>query len=827
MGDGASEYRWLKQAGRAFGAPGMEPHWTSSSKDAVGMAYSAASRVWFTMSHGILNECYYPTIDRPQMRDMGLMFSDEGTFFHEEKRDLESRSEYIDPDALAIRTVGEHPGLRYKVTKEVIAEPHHSAILVRVTIEGPDELLNRMKAYVLLAPHLEVGGKANNGRTVDVAGQKALLCWRGQTALAMGVDCGFTRVSCGYSGRSDGWQDLDRHGKMTWEFDEALDGNIAVTGEVDLSKHRVFTIALGFGDGPHAAISGMMQALAGDFNWQLERVIAQWHRAHSPEELAPASTDGGRLMRISHNVLLTHEDKTYSGAFIASASIPWGQAKSDDDLGGYHLVWTRDMVQQATGLLACGRTETALRALVYLACTQRANGSFAQNFWIDGTPYWTGIQLDEVAFPIMLAWRLWKMDGLGNFDVYPFIMRAAAFLMCSGPVTQEERWEECAGYSPSTLAAVIAGIICAGEFSRAHGQDATADFLDTYADWLSLHLEEWTTTNDGVLHPDIKRHYIRINPPRPGDPYASDLPPGMIRIANRGPGEKSVFEAREIVDAGFLELVRYGVRRADDPLIADSLKVVDKVLKVDTQFGPCWRRYNHDGYGQGHDGSPFITYGQGHAWPLLSGERAHYELERGGDVKKLIFAMEQFTSEGGMICEQIWDEPDIPKESMFFGRPSGSAMPLAWAHAEYLKLLRSVTDGRIFDQIPAVVEHFSKPRENKYEFWQMSRPLDKLEAGKTLRIMAPGRFRVDWTLNGWADVKRTESTTVTRAGYQHADIPVPREQTSPVSFTLYWLDEERWEGRNYDVLVIKPNQHTGQPVESNAVAANLIASTKK
>ena len=180
-----------------------------------------------------------------------------------------------------------------------------------------------------------------------------------------------------------------------------------------------------------------------------------------------------------------------------------------------------------------------------------------------------------------------------------------------------------------------------------------------------------------------------------------------------------------------------------------------------------------------------------------------------------------------MICEQIWDEPDIPKENMFFGRPSGSAMPLAWAHAEYLKLLRSVTDGRIFDQIPAVVEHFSKPRENKYEFWQMRRPLDKLEAGKTLRIMAQGRFRVDWTLNGWADVKRTQSTTVTHAGTYHADIPVPREQTSPVSFTLYWLDEERWEGRNYDVLVTKPKQHSAQPVESNAVAANLMESTKK
>ena len=165
--------------------------------------------------------------------------------------------------------------------------------------------------------------------------------------------------------------------------------------------------------------------------------MQQWARVASPPKLGAVAKDGGRLMRISHNVLLTHEDKTYSGAFIASASIPWGASKGDTDLGGYHLVWTRDMVQTATALLATGRTDTAMRALVYLACTQRTDGSFAQNFWIDGTPYWTGIQLDEVAFPIILAWRLWKLGGLGDFDIFPFVERAAAFLVRYAPVTQQ------------------------------------------------------------------------------------------------------------------------------------------------------------------------------------------------------------------------------------------------------------------------------------------------------------------------------------------------------------------------------------------------------
>ncbi len=271
----------------------------------------------------------------------------------------------------------------------------------------------------------------------------------------------------------------------------------------------------------------------------------------------------GKLMRVSHNVLLAHEDKTYSGAFVASASIPWGQVKGDDDLGGYHLVWTRDMVQTATALLACGSVETARRALVYLACTQEPDGGFAQNFWIDGTPYWTGMQLDEVAFPLMLAWRLWKVGGLGELKIFPFVERAVGFLARHAPITQQDRWEENAGYSPSTLAAVIAGLICAAEMMRANDSNELAVFLEEYADWIEHHIEDWTVTNNGVLDPGIKRHYMRIRPPECGAAYAHEgCGKETVHLNNRPPGTRSEFEAREIIDAGFLELVRYGVRRA-------------------------------------------------------------------------------------------------------------------------------------------------------------------------------------------------------------------------------------------------------------------------
>ncbi|MBS1820699.1 MAG: glucan 1,4-alpha-glucosidase, partial [Acidobacteria bacterium] len=758
MSDLSVSYRWLDDDGPAFGAPGLEPRWTSSRKDAVGTAYSASSRVWYTLSHGTLNEIYYPTIDRPQTRDMELLFTDGESFCHEEKRDLDYEFEYVDGDALAVRVTARERGGRYRVTKVFISNPHFSSVLMHVKIEGEEQVLNRMKCYALLAPHLNGGGAGNSARSIDVAGKRCLLAWKGSTSLAMGADCGFTRSSCGFVGSSDGYQDLFGDMRMKWQFGQALDGNVAAMGEIDVAANPEFTVAISFGDGHHAALAGMMQSLATPFADHLKRFLLQWGRVQSPARIMGASTDEGVLARISHNILLAHEDKTFSGAFIASASIPWGASKGDLDLGGYHLVWTRDMVQTATALLACDRADTALRALVYLACTQRADGSFAQNFWIDGTPYWQGIQLDEVAFPIILAWRLWKKGTLGSFRVFPFVERAAAFLVKYAPVTQQERWEETAGYSPSTLAAVISGLVCAADIARDHAALELAEFLEGYADWIEAHLDEWTTTEDGVLHPDVKRHYVRIVPPCPGEPFHdATVPVGSFRIANRGPEERSVFEAREVIDAGFLELVRYGVRRPDDPLIVDSLKVVDRVLRRETPFGPCWRRYNHDGYGQKKDGGPYDGWGQGRAWPLLGGERAHYELAAGGRCDKLTLALEAFASKGGMLPEQIWDHADLPEAGMYFGKSAGSAQPLVWAHSEYLKLLRSLTDGKVFDRVSVVENRYAVPASkrrfsNHLEIYTAGRPVKTIKAGYTLRIVDTGHFKAVYTLDGWATV---------------------------------------------------------------------------
>jgi glucoamylase len=419
------------------------------------------------------------------------------------------------------------------------------------------------------------------------------------------------------------------------------------------------------------------------------------------------------------------------------------------------------------------------------------------------------MQLDEVAFPIMLAWRLWKIDALGRSQIVPFVERAAGYLVRHAPITQQERWEENSGYSPSTLAAVISGLVCAAEIIRDGGMAEQATFLEEYADWIESHLEDWTVTNDGVLHPEVKRHYMRVRPPAPGEQYArDDAAQQVVQLNNREPGEQSRYEAREIIDAGFLELVRYGIRRADDPLMIDSLKVVDKIIKIDTKCGPCWRRYNHDGYGQRKDGGPYRGYGQGRPWPLLIGERAHYELAAGNDVKPLIKALEAFASPGGMLPEQIWDAADIPEKGMYFGRPSGSAMPLVWAHAEYLKLLRSAHDGRVFDRI-AVVEdryisdrakHVSKPL---VEVWTFMRQAHSVEPGRRLRLLADQPFELVWTADGWASTNHVNSSQAASSGH-FADIPTGKSQTGRIEWTFFWPQDHRWEGRNFGTELETP-----------------------
>ena len=788
----------------AFGQPGIHPRWTHGGKDGVGTAYAASSQIWFTLWNGIITEVYYPTVDRPQLRDLQYLITDGKSFFHDEKRHLKHKFERLSDHALGYRCTNSDPDGRYAVVKEIITDPHLACVLQRTKLTGDESFISKLQLYALCAPHLEVGGWGNNGYVTELNGRKILMAQKEGTWLALAATVPFSRTSCGYVGRSDGWTDLSANFQMDWEFDHANDGNTALTGQLDLTAYREFTLGLAFGDTQHHAITTLFQALGTPFEEHHKRYTEQWDRTSAHQmPLEKVSSDKGNLYHSSFSLMLAHEDKSYPGALIASLSIPWGEAAGDKDQGGYHLVWTRDMVNSASALLASGESATPLRALIYLAVCQQEDGGFAQNFWVNGNPYWRGIQLDEVAFPILLALRLSQQNALQKFDPYPMVLKAASYLLRHGPVTQQERWEEASGYSPSTLASNIAALIGAAHFCRQRADKAAAEYLEQYADFLESHIDAWTVTTEGTLVSGIRRHYIRILPDDVDNPDPAEDPnSGILKIANLAPGTQNSFLAKEIVDAGFLELVRYGIRKPDDLIIQDSLKVIDAVLKVDTPVGPVWRRYNHDGYGQRENGGPYVGWGKGRAWPLLTGERAHFELAAGRDVKPFIRAIEGFASATGLLPEQVWDEKDRPNAHMFLGRPTGSAMPLMWAHAEYVKLLRSVSDGRVFDLIPQVAERYLGDRKacQLFEIWKPNRRVRFVKKGYTLRIQAPASFHLHWTGDEWGTVKDTPSSATT-LGIDFVDIPITAKQHAPIRFTFFWSENNSWEGRDYMVEI--------------------------
>ena len=788
----------------AFGHPGILPRWTHGGKDGVGTAYAASSQIWFTLWNGIVTEVYYPTVDRPQLRDLQYLITDGKNFFHEEKRHLKSKFERLSDHALGYRCTNSDPDGRYAVVKEIITDPHLPCVLQRTKLTGDESFVSKLRLYALCAPHLEVGGWGNNGYVAEVNGRKILMAQKQGTWLALAATLPFSRTSCGFVGTSDGWTDLAGNFQMDWEFDHANDGNVALTGELDLKDQREFTLGLAFGDTQHHAIATLFQALGTPFEQHHQRYTEQWDRTAAHQfPLEKFSGDNGNLYHSSFSLLLAHEDKSYPGALIASLAIPWGEARGDKDQGGYHLVWTRDLVNSASALLACGESATPLRALIYLAVSQQEDGGFSQNFWVNGNPYWRGIQLDEVAFPILLALRLCQQNALQDFDPYPMVLKAASYLLRHGPVTQQERWEEASGYSPSTLASNIAALIGAAYFCRQRKDEAAAAYLEQYADFLESHVDAWTVTTEGTLVPGISRHYIRILPDDVDNPSPAEDPnSGVLKIANLAPGTNNSFPAKEIVDAGFLELVRYGIRKPHDPVIVDSLKVADAVLKVSTPVGPVWHRYNHDGYGQREDGGPFKGWGKGGAWPLLTGERAHFELAAGQDIRPLIRAIESFASATGLLPEQVWDEQDKPEKHMFLGRPTGSAMPLMWAHAEYIKLLRSASDGRVFDLIPEVAHRYLGDRKacQPFEIWKPNRQVRVVKKGYTLRVQVPAPFRLHWTRDEWRTVKDTESAPTT-LGIEFVDIPITAAEQAPIRFTFLWTASGRWDGRDYAATV--------------------------
>ncbi len=791
---------------RAYGAPGTPPFWTTGKKQAIGTARTDRSPVWFTVANGIITEVYYPRVDLANTRDLQfLLVGDKAEDFYEESKSTKSNVQLADPRALMWQISNRAWDGRFIIDKQVLTDPDRPALVMQVrihTADGP-HAPQGLRPYLLFAPHVADRGWENDACLKQVNNRLVLVANRHDTFVALVASLPFEEASAGYVGSSDGWTDLRNTGRLTNHFASATCGNVALCGRVGGDPSEPFTVALGFGQSAQDAVATAIASCDADFETLRNRYADGWHQyCDGLIDLSRAAGDAGTLYYLSAMVIAAHEDRENPGAHTASLAIPWGDSAGEKNRAGYHLVWPRDLYHAATARLAAGDAEGALSTLHYLAKTQREDGSWPQNFWVFGEPYWHGLQLDEIAFPVLLAWQLRHADALGKWNPYPSLIAPAACRIARvGPVTQQERWEENSGYSPSTLAAAIAALVCAAEFATEEKDPDAAAYFLSVADYWADHLEEWTYTHYGSVQGQSE-YYERIASVLPNSP--NDVGRVFLPVANLPPGVGS-FEECAVIDGGFLELVRYGIRKADDKHIVKSVAAYDATCKVETPYGPCWHRYTHDGYGQKDDGSGYDGTGVGRAWPLLTGERGHYELAVGHSPHPLVCAMEQFATEGGMIPEQVWDTQDLPDKDLYLGRPTGSAAPLVWAHAEYVKLLRSQIDGAVFDCPPPVRARYTSNERSSavpdLVIWKRNHKLRTASKDGVVRIEVYDAAALHWTRDGWRNAQHEPMKPMGHGVWIYDFPPGTCKAGGSLEFTFYWNDPGAWEGTNYVIAM--------------------------
>ncbi|HUH92194.1 MAG TPA: glycoside hydrolase family 15 protein [Casimicrobiaceae bacterium] len=769
----------------APGRPGIAPTWTSSAKDLVTTSHGPG-RVWVTLGYGILNEVYWPSTGQPQVRDLGFIVAGPKGWF-ELKRVRRYAIAFPAPCVPLPRII--HDGDGYRLELEVVPDPARDCVMIAFRFTG-----DAVRLYALLAPHLGGSGEHNSAQAADT-----LTAWSGSAALCLMSDGGFSRGSAGYVGYSDGWQDFAANGAMSWTYPSAEDGNVALLGEL---AHPEGVLALGFADTVRGAQTLAASSLHEGFEASRRDFVAAWEawgRALRIPDAPPAIRAEAYL---SAAVLRAHEDRAYPGAIVASLSIPWGN--TSNSIAGYHMVWTRDAVEAALGLLAVGQFDDARRALCYLMAIQRADGSWSQNCFPDGRPFWTGIQLDEVAFPVLLAAKLRELRQLDGVEGVPdMVRRAVAYLVASGPVSPQDRWEEVVGISPFTIGVVIAALVGASAFL----DDDEAEYVRSLADYWNERIEDWTYIGRGPLAAafGVDGYYVRIGP----SPSRCGLR-GRIELPNRL--DESV-DYGAIVGMDFLYLVRLGLREANDARIRDSLRVCEGLLGVETPSGIAYHRYNEDGYGEHDDGGPYDGTGTGRAWPLLTGERGHYDVLSGEDPLPYLEAMSRMTGPWGMLPEQIWDTAPIAERDLEPGKPTASAMPLVWAHAEFLKLLVARELKRPIELLDDVQKRYDAgtPPSSAWH-WRQELPFSVLPRGRDLIVEADAAFVLHLGFDGWLDVRDRESEPLPwgRHGVRlAADELAPRGR---IDFTRRFVDPSRWEGADHEVQ-LGAGAQSGETVE--------------
>jgi glucoamylase len=541
--------------------------------------------------------------------------------------------------------------------------------------------------------------------------------------------------------------------------------------------------------------------LAADFDTLRGTFLEAWHDWGATLNLPRPDETLGDAAELSAALLKIHEDRAYPGAVVASLSVPWGN--STDSLGGYHLVWPRDATLTALALLAANQRLDARHVLSHLIAAQRREGHWPQNYFPSGEPYWNGVQLDEAALPVLLAAKLAELAEPELPGTKAMVRAAAGFVARTGPASPQDRWEENPGVSPFTLATAIAALIAAGPWLEAEEREYATALAD---DW-NERLESWCYVEDTEIARElgVRGYYVRISPP-----HRIDADGCYVELRNRE-GERVVASA--LVSLDFSYLVRLGLRHPLDPRVQDTLRVVDHVLRVETPSGAVYHRYNGDGYGEHADGRPYNGLGIGRAWPLLSGERGHLALLSGEDPLPYLQTMWRCASAGGLIPEQVWDAAPIPELGLTPGRPSGSAMPLVWAHAEFLKLLIARERGKPVEWLESVEKHFghrpaADPRgavaahpagRAKTWHWRDEVPFARLPRGKSLAIEDRVPFLLHLGFDGW---QRIEDRAAEPTPFGLWSVLLTHEELAgaeEVNFTRRYKDA--WEGFDHRIAL--------------------------
>jgi len=697
--------------GPAPGGPGTDPGFLASDKSGVATSTTTDSKLWATVQkEGGLGEIYYPDLATPSARALRFVVSDRvaGTA---SAGSVETR--LLDPKSLTYAQTATDPQGRWRLTTTFTTDPARATVLadVRFSARGRDR--GRYAVNALYEPTLA------DTRTDDSASTQqrgtVLAAADGTSASALTSRPAFAATSNGYRGTSDGDADV-ADGRLDTNYGSAGPGAVVQTAQLGLDRNGHATLALGFAPDGAAALDTARASLQRPFFATLLANARGWHDYLDGLKRPPDSLQGAderRLYDVSAMVLAASEDKTHRGAYVASPTMPWRWGKEAPS-GPYHLVWSRDLYQVATGLIAEGDEAGANRALDWLFdVQQKPDGSFPQNSKPDGTPVWTGLQMDEVAFPLVLAHQLGRTDAA----TWSHVKRAADFLVSykdpetgnAAPWSPMERWENQSGYSPATIASEIAGLVCAAEIAKANGDAGSAARYLATADAWQAKVKAWTVTTTGPY--SDKPYFLRLT---------KDGKPDVGTTYGTGDGGPSAADQRTVVDPSFLDLVRLGVLPADDPDITTSMKVVDDQLGVQTDRGFFWHRTAFDGYGEFRDGSgwdfdqePDSRTTIGRAWPLLNGERGE-TLIAGGDLAgagEQLRTLANAAGPGDMLPEQVWDQnPPSGQPGFEPGTPTFSATPLAWTHAQFIRLAWDLQAGRVLDQPEVVAERYARTK---------------------------------------------------------------------------------------------------------------------